>query len=163
MMNIEKYIDDILKTNNCDFGFNKRDRKIIKCDTKFCKECLFNPKNRKVDEPSCNVAKFKWLISEYKEPIRLNRLEYEILKWLEKEGYKFIFRNPNNNLLAHNNAPKKVINGWANENSFNCWVSENQYKTLLSFNELFKFIKWEDEEPTSIDELLKNCEVTENA
>ena len=160
MMNIEKYMDDILKIKNCNFGFTERDRKIVECGARFCDECLFDQKNRKVDEPSCNVAKMKWLI---KEPIKLNRLEYEILKWLEKEGYKFIFRNPNNDLMAHNNAPKKVFNGWANENSFNCWVSENQYKTLLSFNELFKFIKWEDEEPTSIDELLKNCEVTENA
>lgn len=64
--------------------------------------------------------------------------------------------------MAHNNAPKKTFNGWAHENSSNGWVSENQYKTLLSFNELFKFIKWEDEKPTSIDELLKNCEVVEN-
>lgn len=160
MMNIEKYMDDILKIKNCDFGFTERDRKIVECGARFCDECLFDQKNRKVDEPSCNVAKMKWLI---KEPIKLNRLEYEILKWLEKGGYKFIFRNPNDNLMAHNNAPKKTFNGWAHENSSNGWVSENQYKTLLSFNELFKFIKWEDEKPTSIDELLKNCEVTENA
>lgn len=74
MLNVEKYIVKILEVPNCDFAFNKRDRKIIKCDTKFCKECLFNPKNRKVDEPSCNVAKLKWLVSEYKEPTSIQEV-----------------------------------------------------------------------------------------
>lgn len=32
-----------------------------------------------------------------------------------------------------------------------------------NFDDLFQFIKWEDAKPTSIEELLKNCEVTENA
>lgn len=85
MMNIEKYMDDILKTTNCDFGFNKHDRKIIECDARFCDECLFNPKYNKEDEPSCNVAKMKWLGYEYKQsPIKLTRLEYGILNHIIK-------------------------------------------------------------------------------
>ncbi len=44
---------------------------------------------------------------------------------------------------------------------FNGWVSENEYKDLTEFNELFQFIKWADEEPTSIQEVLKKCEVDE--
>lgn len=52
---------------------------------------------------------FKWLCEEYEESISLSKLEFEILKWLEKGGYKFIFRNPNDNLMAHNNAPKKLL------------------------------------------------------
>ena len=45
------------------------------------------------------------------------------------------------------------------------WIKKNQNYShdLTLFNELFKFIRWEDAEPTSIEELLKNCEVTENA
>lgn len=69
MINAERYIDEIIKTNNCDFGFNKRDRKIINCNSKFCEECLFSQKSRKIDEPSCNVAKLKWLVSENSEVV----------------------------------------------------------------------------------------------
>lgn len=155
MMNVEKYIDDILKIKNCDFGFNERDRKIIECDARFCDECLFNPKNVTY-ESTCNVMKLKWMISENKEPIKLNRLEYEILKF-KKFGY--IARDKDGNLFSFWYKPKKDNDIW------DCDVKKNQNYShdLTLFNELFKFIKWEDAEPTSIKELLKNCEVTENA
>lgn len=94
----------------------------------------------------------KWLLSEYKESIKLTRLEFEILKWLDKEGYKFIVRSPSDNLMAHDSIPKKVLNGW---------ISENRYKTLTSFNDLLHFIKYEDKEATAIQEVLENCEVVD--
>lgn len=155
MINAERYIDEIVKTNNCDFGFNKRDRKIIKCDTKFCKECLFNQENRKVDEPSCNVAKLKWLISEYKQsPIKLTRLEYGILNHiLNNTEYSYIARERDRALFIYKDKPFKTAYYWSCSD-----VNDFKY-----FNDLFQFIKWEDAEPTSIDELLKNCEVVENA
>jgi hypothetical protein len=34
---------------------------------------------------------------------------------------------------------------------------------LGPFENLFKFIKWEDSEPTSIEDVLGNCEVVEDA
>lgn len=45
---------------------------------------------------------------------------------------------------------------------YNGWVSKNEFKTLSSFNELLQFIKWEDEEPASIQEILRNCEVADD-
>lgn len=158
MLNAEKYkyeiieeYQNLLKKNIIDGDGNRMNKAI--------KTIAYKHRRKQLHGAS---GTFKWLCEEYEESISLSKLEFEILKWLEKGGYKFIFRNPNDNLMAHNNAPKKTFNGWAHENSSNDWVSENQYKTLLSFNELFKFIKWEDEKPTSIDELLKNCEVVEN-
>lgn len=91
--------------------------------------------------------------SKEHQPKKLTRFEFEMLKWLEKEGYKFIIRSPNNNLIAHDSTPKKVLNGW---------VSGSRYKYLSPFDELLCFIKWEDEEPTSIQDVLKNCEVKED-
>lgn len=85
----------------------------------------------------------------------LTRFEFEMLKWLDKAGYKFIVRSPWNNLTAHDSTPIKIING------FDGWDSETEYKDLTEFNELFQFIKWADEEPTSIKEVLENCEVDE--
>lgn len=94
--------------------------------------------------------------SKEHQPLKLTRLEYEILKWLDKGGYKFIARSPWNNLDAFDSTPVKITNG------FNGWVSETEYKDLTEFNELFQFIKWADEEPTSIQDVLKNCEVKED-
>ena len=33
---------------------------------------------------------------------------------------------------------------------------------MIVFEELFKFVKWADEEPCNIDEILSNCEVIED-
>lgn len=152
MMNIEKYIDDILKIKNCDFGFTERDRKIVECGARFCDECLFTQENRKVDEPSCNVARLKWLVSENKEPIKLNRLEYEILKFGQ---FGYIARDEDGNLFAFSLKPEKVKDSW------DCDIKKNvtYSRDLTLFNELFDFIKWEDAEPTSVKEVLNNCEV----
>lgn len=154
MMNIEKYIDDILKTTNCDFGFNKHDRKIIECDARFCDECLFNPKYNKEDEPSCNVAKLKWLVSEYKQSsIKLTRLEYGILNHiLNNTDYSYIARERDGALFIYKDKPVKTTYYW------DC-SDVNDFKY---FNDLFPFIKWEDEEPKSIKKLLNNCEVVDN-
>lgn len=67
MTNGEAYINDILKTNNCNFGFDIEKNEIMECDCIHCQKCLFSGLNRKEDAPTCNVAVIKWLVSEYKE------------------------------------------------------------------------------------------------
>lgn len=153
MMNIEKYIDDILKIKNCDFGFTERDRKIVECGARFCDECLFSQENRKVDEPPCNVAKLKWLVYEYKQsPIKLTRLEYGILNHiLNNTDYSYIARDEDGRLFIYEDKPCKTASHW------NC----SDASIFNYFDDLFQFIKWEDAKPTSIDELLKNCEVVD--
>ncbi len=93
----------------------------------------------------------KW--SREHQPKKLTRFEFEMLKWLDKAGYKFIVRGMWDNVMANDSTPEKKSNGW---------VFENEYKDLTEFNELFQFIKWADEEPTSIQDVLKNCEVKED-
>ena len=152
MLNAEKYKKEILDITQKNYYFAvSKDRQNIKrcCANLKCENCIFNGK----DLRGCEWSRTKWLLSEYKEPIKLTRLEFEILKWLDKGGYKFIVRSPSGNLMAHDSIPKKVLNGW---------ISENRYKTLTSFNELFQFIQWHDKEPTSIQDILKNCEVEDD-
>ena len=127
-------------------------------------DCCGVPCSRCPLEGNCritawNVFKMIEFVEQWSkehQPKKLTRFEFEMLKWLDKAGYKFIVRSPWNNLTAHDSTPEKRING------FNGWVSENEYKDLTEFNELFQFIKWADEEPTSIQEVLKNCEVKED-
>lgn len=155
MMNVEKYIDDILKTTNCDFGFNKHDRKIINCDSKFCEDCLFSQKSRKIDEPSCNVAKLKWLISENKSPIKVSILEYRILNYCLSKNYNYISRRGISNMLIVSECKLK-------KREYNFIESDGDWTSLCLFDDLFQFIKLGDDS-TSIKEILKNSEVIEDA
>ena len=83
--------------------------------------------------------------------ITVLKFEYEYLKVAKKEGFNFIVRDKNDNLYLYSSKPWK--------SSFR-WLSEG--RTMCVFDELFKFVKWEDEEPYSIDKILSNCEVVED-
>lgn len=91
------------------------------------------------------------LLEEYKETVKLSKFEYEYLKVAKKEGFNFIARDKNNNLYLYSNKPWKDEIDWDYED-----------RTTPVFAELFKFVKWEDEEPCNIDEILSNCEVMED-
>ena len=64
------------------------------------------------------------------------------------EKYKYIAREDSGALYVYGNKPKKDSDGW-----FNC-----SYNNLGLFHYLFQFIKWEDEEPYNIEELLEEYE-----
>lgn len=87
---------------------------------------------------------------EYKEPIKLTQFEYEYLKFAKAVEYNFIARDKNNNLYLYSNKP------WKGELIWHCIDGNTPV-----FAELFKFVKWENESPMLIEELLK-CEVIEN-
>lgn len=91
------------------------------------------------------------LLEEYKEPVKLTRFEYEYLKVAKENECNFMARDKNNNLYLYSNKP------WKDEIY---WYYED--RITLVFVELFKFVKWEDEEPWNIDNILANCEVIEN-
>lgn len=125
-----------------------------KCNFESCKDCLFSRKSRNIDEPSCNVAKLKWLVSECKEPVRLTKLEYSILTYILKNTEcRYITRNKSRSLCVHSYKPVK-------DTKYGHWTAVcDKVKSCEVFNNLFLFIKWEDEEPRSIKEILKNCVV----
>ena len=152
MLNAEKFKEEINKFNN-NFGLADN---IVDCTTLGCRNCRFSNFNNSNDEIIfCSTRKVKWLLSEYKEPIKLSKSEYDILKYLsDNTEYLYIARDKSGFLVVYPNKPDKLETSWGNYGSIG---------DLNVFTELFQFVKWEDEEPTSIEELLKNCEVTENA
>ena len=91
------------------------------------------------------------LLEEYKEPVKLTRFEYEYLKVAKENGYNFITRDKDNRLFLYKNKPFKSLDEWIVASKDCCRILDS----------LFKFVKWENESPTSIEELLK-CEVIEN-
>lgn len=150
MLNVEKFKGRILKMADADYYFSidGRNNKIKACCVSDCTECLFNS-----DSGNCTHARTKWLLSEYKEPIKLSRLEYELLKFWSGKEYKYIARDKNGDISIYLDEPDK-------DPLTEIWHGKEYEFTL--FNSLFPFIKWEDREATSIQEVLNNCEVVED-
>lgn len=156
MINAEKYKEEILEyydKNLCTrFGVDKRTKKIIQCCSQACENCEFSVFEEKNKRTPCVESAFKWLLSEYKEPIKLSKLEYDILKYLsDNTAYLYIARESDSNILAYRFEPTKGTHGW----------NSRGYMPLTVFKKLFLFIKWEDEDATSIKDVLENCIVLE--
>lgn len=155
MLNAERFKEEILNIVNDDFSLavNKNNPNgVYKCGSFPCSDCMFSKlKDGKI---RCTINKMNWLLSEYKEHVKLTRFEQDILKYiLEKTQYRFIVREKSDNIYIYKRKPKKGIGAWD---------SSTGMLNLNIFINLFPFIKWEDEEPTSIKDVLKKCEVVED-
>lgn len=150
MLNAERFKKEILEKSNVVFDFSiSKDRHTIEKCLGVCDNCIFCNMGE-----HCSNVKVKWLLSEYKEPIKLSRFEHDILKYLlEKTQYRFIVREKSDNIYIYKRKPKKGIGAWD---------SSTGMLNLNVFINLFPFIKWEDSEPTEIEDVLNNCEVIEN-
>lgn len=150
MLNAERYKNEILEKSNVVFDFSiSKDRHTIEKCLGVCDNCIFC----NIGE-HCSNVKVKWLLSEYKEHVKLTRFEQDILKYiLEKTQYRFIVREKSDNIYIYKRKPKKGIGAWD---------SSTGMLNLNIFINLFPFIKWEDEEPTSIKDVLDNCEVIDD-
>lgn len=152
MINAEKYKDEIneeylnlLKRNVIDGDGNRMNKAIKTTAYKHCGKQL------------CGASStFKWLCEEYKEPVKLSKLEYDILKYLsDNTVHMYIVRDGNGNICLYDAEPKKSGNGdW--------WVGRGVHGMVM-FDKLFQFIKWEDSTPTPIKDVLDNCEVVNDA
>lgn len=91
------------------------------------------------------------LLEEYKEPVKLTKFEYEYLKVAKKEGFNFIARDKSNRLYGFEDQPKKCDLMWGSGGD-----------CVRMFESTFSFVKWVDEEPYNIDEILSNYEVIED-
>ncbi len=148
MLKIEKLKDLILNYDieNCEDDFNcylsriatnSNDNKNI-CRVVTCSECV--------------RLSLMNLLEEYKEPVKLSKFEYEYLKIAKKEGFNFIARDGDGRLFLYKNKPFKSLDEWIVASKDCCRILDS----------LLNFVKWEDEEPCNIDEILSNCEVIED-
>lgn len=155
MINAERFKEEINKHNN-EFGLTDS---IADCKTLECRNCRFSRLNNSDDEIIlCTTRKVKWLLSECKEPVKLTRMEYEFLKYiLNHTEYKYIARDRLGAIFIYENKPEKHVDTWR------VLANGGGYTNLTIFDGLFKFIKWLDLEPTSIQEVLNNCEVVDDA
>lgn len=153
MLNAERFKEEINKHNN-EFGLTDS---IADCKTLECRNCRFSRLNNSDDEIIlCSTRKVKWLLSEYKEPpVKVSKLEYDILKWIkENTQFEYIVRNEIGHLFASSGKPAKQQY---------VWTYRERTHELSIFDKLFKFVKCEDEKPTSIKDVLNHCEVVNDA
>ena len=88
----------------------------------------------------------KELLWERKEKPKLTDDEKTILRNVPKH-YEWIAREKNGLIFLYASKPKKGLTIWVDTGL-----------PMVSFDHLFRFIKWEDDEPYSIEELLKGEE-----
>lgn len=158
MINGEKYRDELLKfiekKDAGSFTFSKGEEgKFWQCGGRRCSECGMSK-----ERSNCTVARLKWLLSEYKEPVKLIRVEHEILRYLYKRDYRYIAREESERVIAFKGRPHKITCGTWNTIS----GEKIGFLNLYDFSNLFQFTDWKDLEPTSIEDVLKNCEVIED-
>lgn len=137
MTNLEYWKYELLKIDDDDIAIV--DDKPISCYGTSCMKCKFNNNCR-------NSNLVRWLLEEHKEKPKLTIKERKLCEILET-GY--IVRIPYAELFYHVEKPWKENGHWKCENTnYRCL---NQLKEFCSFN----FIKEEDIEPWSIEDLLK--------
>lgn len=80
--------------------------------------------------------------------------EKTILRNLPAE-YKWITRDENSKLYIYQDKPKKCMDVWMRGRGSMFSLCDQRYSPLYLFDHLFKMVKWEDDEPWKIEDLLK--------
>lgn len=103
---------------------------------------------------------YKWpyRISELEslEPIKLTRLDYEMLKFVQKQGAKYICRDKSGLINLYEEEPRIMENEPT-------WWAGGEYSYLSTFTkQLFQFVTWESQKYYVIKDVLENCEIVED-
>lgn len=153
MKNREKFAKEILDIacNGRSIAVTK-ENKIVYCSNISCESCMFDGCGKHIGRSqACSDRLREWTESEYVEKHTITSREKKFLDTLVF-NCKYIARDGNNTLYIYYKKP--IRNDKAES-----WVSDdNSYYYYVSkdiFGIMFDFIKWEDEEPWSIEDLKK--------
>lgn len=153
MKNKEKFAKKIVEIVTSDdndlLAINLQTKELCKCNSIRCVDCLFHSHNSK-----CSEFRNKWANSEHVELIKLTLAEKIILENIDS-NFKWIARGENNYLFCHERKPMK-------SKVDRMMFLDGGNFSRIPFDNLFKFIKWEDDQPHSIEDILNNCEVVED-
>ena len=140
MTNFEKWKDEILKIEGLGY-LAVVDGKPLNCRKIDCSVCDFK------EQSDCERYILNWLYSEYKEPApKLTKRDYHFLMVI-KGGW--IARDKYGELFWYEVKPRKSLYGGWNI------PTDNNYNLASIIEDSFPFIKWEDEEPWKVEDLLK--------
>lgn len=142
MKNKEKYAKEIVDIllEGGHFALNEDGKIASCCDTK-CMNCLFNVKQ------GCNVERTAWANAEYEEPKIFTDREKAFVKLFPL--IKYIARSMDGDLYMFASKPEKGNFTWKAVDGYAWWIQDFM---CLNFNS----ITWNDEEPTSREEILRS-------
>lgn len=147
MTNFEYWKDKILEiVGQGKFGV-KEDTPVA-CSYLSCADCAF------ISDPKCVRKRFEWLYSEHIKKPKLTKKERQFCELVETG---WIARDKNGGLRwwRKRNKPEKFLDllEWLNGEKF--IDMSYMWDTLFQTDILFSFVKWEDSEPWSVEDLLK--------
>ena len=150
MKNREKFAKEILDIacNGRSIAVTK-ENKIVYCSNISCESCMFDSCGKHIGRSqACSDRLREWAESEYveKKPTITSREKNFLDALLSNCCY--IARDKDNSLYVYYDKP---IRG------NKLWISDYACNELLKdmYGSMFDFIKWEDEEPWSVEDLKK--------
>ena len=149
MKNREKFAKEILDIA-CNGGIIAvtKYNKVVRCMDIHCEQCLFH-KGDDYGGYCYDTKRIRWAESEYVAKPTITSREKKFLDVLLPK-WKYIARDSNNSLFIY---PIKPIRFGT------CWMVKNDYNVYkiakYVYGNMFNFIRWEDEEPWSIEDLKK--------
>ena len=138
MTNLEKWKEELLKIKYDRINYLHPavvNGKPVHCAGMNCSDCDLNS--------PCSDSFIKWLFNEYTEPKKLTRRQRAFCEAVEKG---WIARDRQGSIYIFDKKPYKRETVWYKETNVMC--------IQASFFPEFPFIKWEDAEPYSIEEML---------
>ena len=145
MENREKFAKEILDIAcKGDMFSVTKSGEITFCDRFKCDMCKFNDST---GEKSCRTKRYEWSESEYIEKPTITSREKNFLDALPSKC-KYIARDKDNLLYAYYDKPIRGNKFWITNYAFHDMPKDMH-------GDVFSFIKWEDEEPWSIEDLKK--------
>lgn len=145
MKNFEKYEKEILAVSPS-LAFGIENNKIKSCFHLKCNQCFFSSYHNN-DYESCGTRRGYWLYQEYKERPKLNRAEKS---FCEAVSGGYIARDENGALHLYEQRPKKIREGWYSVGYYTSITTIRTLNPKISFD----FVKWSDDEPWSVLDLL---------
>jgi hypothetical protein len=90
------------------------------------------------------------------EPIKVTFLDYEMLKFLQKQGVNYICRDKGGLINLYEKEPHIMDDD-------KTWWAGGETCYLCNFLEqLFQFVTWESQKYYIIEDVLENCEIVED-
>lgn len=147
MKNFEKFEKEIMEIIKNGHTFAVVNGKPVNCMTATCNSC-------ELQTNACFKDRYRWMFSEYKEHPKLTKQERKFCELFEGKDV-WIAKDKSGALYLYDKKPHK-----GKELYDEIWEAHHYGNTMdgivFQLAEMkFEFIKWEDEEPWSVEELMK--------
>lgn len=146
MTNFEFYKDIMQDIGSIKFAV-KLDGEIESCYQTKCTQCKF------FNDRACSEQQLEFLYAEHKEQPKLTKRERAFCEFVETGYIARDSESWDNDLYYYVNKPNRKSESWDYIGSD--LISFNDMNQIKQISEMFTFITWEDEEPWSIEDLLK--------